>query len=306
MRRPGVALALASLLLGAAPSVHGPARGERAALLSARGLVGCAASRPGGSWVSLASGGLVRWALVHVPPAASSGRTLPLVLALHGVGGNGRFMEEYTGLSRMSDQKGFVVAYPAAYGSPARWNIAGPPGTAPDDVAFARDLLGALEARLCIDPSRVYATGVSNGGGMAARLGCELSDRLRAIAPVAGGYSTLPPCGTARALSVLEIHGTSDRVVPYAGRGPSRAGSARGFLRGWAQRDGCPSRAVRSVPARRVVRLDWAPCEGGTAVAHLKVLGGTHEWPEAIPEHGDRSPGFSASEEVWRFFAARH
>ena len=134
----------------------------------------------------MASGGLTRSALVHAPPAARSGRPLPLVLALHGVGGNGKFMEEYTGLSRLSNRKGFVVAYPSAYGSPARWNIAGPPGAEPDDVAFGRDLLDALGARLCIDTGRVFVTGVSNGGGMAARLGCELSDRLRAIAPVAG------------------------------------------------------------------------------------------------------------------------
>jgi polyhydroxybutyrate depolymerase len=107
-------------------------------------------------------------------------------------------------------------------------------------------------------------------------------------------------------LSVLEIHGTSDRVVPYAGRGPAKAGSARGFVREWARRDRCPPRTVRSVPARHVVRLDWAPCDDGTAVAHLKVLGGSHEWPEALPEESDHSPGFSASAEVWRFFAGRH
>src|SRR5262249_50831546 len=156
-------------------------------------------------------------------------------------GGNGKFMEDYTGLSRLSDRKGFVVAYPSAAGNPARWNIAGRPGAAPDDVAFVDSLLDALEARLCIDPSRVYATGVSNGGGMVARLGCDLSDRLRAIAPVAGGYSSLPPCKPARPLSVLEIHGTSDHIVPYAGRGPAKAGSARGYLRGWLRRDRCPS-----------------------------------------------------------------
>jgi polyhydroxybutyrate depolymerase len=212
-------------------------------------------------------------------------------------------MEAYTGFSRLSDRRGFVVAYPTASGNPARWNIAGAAGTAPDDVAFTRDLLDSLEARLCIDRSRVYATGVSNGGGMAARLGCELSDRLRAIAPVAGGYSTLPPCQAKRALSVLEIHGTRDQVVPYAGRGPARSGSVWGFLRSWVQRDRCPPRSVRSVPARHVVRVDWAPCDTGTTVAHLMIVGGRHEWPEALPERGDRSPGLSASNEVWRFFA---
>lgn len=295
LARLGAVVALLVFGLGVAPAGHGAA--ERTA--------NCRGSQPGTTAISLASGGLTRSALVHVPPAARRGRPLPLVLAFHGAGGNGGFMESYSGLSRLGDRRGFAVAYPSAFGDRAYWNIAGPRGGSPDDVAFAQDLISALEARLCLDPGRIFATGVSNGGGMAARLGCELSDRLRAIAPVAGGYSSLPACTPVRPLSVLEIHGTFDRVVPYGGSGPARAGSARNFLRGWLKRDQCPSGLVRTVPAPHVVRLDWGPCAGGTAVAHLKLLGGTHEWPEARPEKGDRSPGFSASQEVWQFFAGR-
>ena len=180
-----------------------------------------------GSWVYVPSGGQRRFALVHVPPAGSAGKPMPLVLALHGFGGNARFMETYTGLSRLSDRRGFMVAYPAASGNPSRWNIAGTAGGQGDDVAFIAALLDTLESRLCIDTGRLYATGVSNGGGMVARLGCDLSDRLDAIAPVAGGYSSLPPCAPARPLSVLEIHGTQTTSCPTragAGKGRQRAG----------------------------------------------------------------------------------
>ena len=79
----------------------------------------------------------------------------------------------------------------------------------------------------------------------------------------------------------------------------------RGYLRGWLRRDGCPTRLSRTEPARRVVRLDWGACAARHDVAHLKIIGGGHEWPEETPEKGDRSPGLSAAKEVWRFFAAR-
>jgi polyhydroxybutyrate depolymerase len=214
-------------------------------------------------------------------------------------------METSTGLSRLSDREGFLVAYPSAYGSRARWNIAGTSG-APDDVAFIRQLLDDLARRACVDPRRVFATGVSNGGGMVARLGCDLSDRLAAVAPVAGGYSTLPPCLPARPVSVLEIHGGADPVVPYTGRGPAHEGGVREFIENWVARDRCPRKPVRDVPAMRVRRADWSPCERRTGVAHIKMLDGGHAWPggAALIEQRNGRAVLSATQQVWRFFAA--
>ena len=292
-RLPGLVIVVAAALVATASTTDPePPGGSK-----------CGRQRPGSATITLTSSGLERSALVHVPPSAV-GRRLPLVVALHGAGGSGPWMESYTGLSRLGDRTGFIVAYPTASGSPARWNFAGGSGRAPDDVAFIRDLLAALVSRTCVDPNRVYATGVSNGGGMAARLGCELSDRLRAIAPVAGGYSTLPPCSPVRPVSVLEIHGTGDHVVPYGGRGAGHAGDVLRFVRGWAKRDRCPRHAARSAPARAVRRLIWAPCDKGTVVEHLRLLGGEHEWSDAEHEPGRRS-GLSASAAVLRFFAGR-
>jgi polyhydroxybutyrate depolymerase len=267
------------------------------------GSAKCSSQRPGDTMVTLTSGGLQRSALVHLPPDAA-GRRLPLVLAFHGWGGTGPWMASYSGLSRIGDRLGFMIAYPSASGSPTRWNVAGAAGKAPDDVAFARDLLALIQSRNCVDPVRVFATGVSNGAGIAARLGCELSDRLRAIAPVAGGYSTLPPCKPVRPVSVLEIHGTADHVVPYWGRGLNRAGDVTRFVRAWAKRDRCPRRVARSAPARAVRRLAWLPCSQGSVVEHLRIIGGEHEWPDPEHERGRRS-GLSASAAVLRFFAGR-
>jgi polyhydroxybutyrate depolymerase len=290
-RLPGFVVVIAAGLLATASTTE-PATPDGSS---------CGPNRPGSATVTLTTDGLARSSVVHVPPS-SARRRLPLVLALHGAGGSGAWMEASSGLSRLADRMGFIVAYPSATGTPARWNIAGASGQAPDDVAFVHDLLAALESRTCVDSTRVFATGVSNGGGMVARLGCELSDRLRAIAPVAGGYSTLPACRPVRPVSVLEIHGTSDHVVPYAGRGRGHAGDVLRFVRGWAKRDRCPRNAARSAPARTVRRLVWAPCEQGRVVEHLRVIGGEHEWPDIEHERGRRSV-LSASAAVVRFFA---
>jgi polyhydroxybutyrate depolymerase len=271
------------------------------------GAQACAPHKAGNTSIVLRSGGLRRTALIHVPPAAARGiRPLPLVLAFHGARGSGAWMEDYTGLSRVSDKGGFFVAYPDAYGKAAVWNIAGASGRTPDDVAFGRDLLTQLEQRLCVDAGRTFATGVSNGGGMAARLGCELSDRLLAIAPVAGGYSSLPACHPSRPVSVLEIHDTDDPVVPYKGRGPQGSGSVPRYVRGWAQRNGCPVRSGITRPNRRVLRRYWAPCVNGVTVEQLIVAEGGHEWPGALAGRPGRPATINANGQVWRFFAAAH
>jgi polyhydroxybutyrate depolymerase len=236
--------------------------------------------RTGRYSIVLRSAGIARYALVNVPPGVASNRRLPLVLALHGAGGTGREMDAGTGLSSLADRAGFVAVYPSTAWK--FWNIAAAPGK-PDDVAFLRTLLDTVESQVCIDPGRVYATGVSNGGGMVALLGCALSDRIAAIAPVAGNYLPLPPCAPQRPVSMLEIHGTADRSVPYK--------IVPGWVGTWLRLDGCPLAMRTSRPAPNAMRYDAGPCAGGSRVSHLQLFGGPHEWPA------------SANATVWRFFS---
>jgi polyhydroxybutyrate depolymerase len=255
--------------------------------------------------MTLRSGGRRRSALVHVPPGAAAGQRLPIVLAFHpsGSGSNGAFMAAYTGLSVVGDGEGFLAVYPNSTGGP--WNQSSTAPNAPDDVRFTSDLLDVLEDRWCIDPRRVYATGVSAGGGMVARLGCRLSTRIAAIAPVAGSYAGLPPCHPDRPVSVLEIHGTSDSAVPYAGSGPKGLGSVPSFLAGWRARDGCSARATQRHIAPHTLQIDATRCSQGTAVRHIQILGGWHQYPGASPP--DRGPRatISAAWQSWRFFGGK-
>lgn len=258
------------------------------------------APAPGNSEVALESGGLQRTANVLVPPA-SAGQRLPVVVVLRGEGAVN--FAAYSGFSTIAEAEGFVAVYPEPIEQGAGhtfWNIdAAPAG--PDDVEFIADLLDRLEGSLCIDPSRVYAAGVSNGGGMAALLACELSSRFAAIASIAGGYSTLPSCDPAEPVSVLEIHGTADGVVPYDGAAGSGAGAVRPWLAAWRARDGCQSHVGVSEIAARVKRYRWSACAQGTSVEHVEILGGGHQLPGALPPDPGQTSTFSAPWLTWSF-----
>jgi polyhydroxybutyrate depolymerase len=235
---------------------------------------------------------------LHLPPAARAGMRLPLVIGLHGAGGTGADFEGRTGLSDLGDEEGFATVYPTAASSRHFWSLNR--AASQDDVPRIEAMLDAIETLGCTDPDRVYATGVSNGGGFAARLGCELSDRLAAVAPVAGGYRALDRCPAGRRTSLLEIHGLADHVVPYRGIAPDFKGNVPRFVDRWARRDGCPAHPVRTHPSRGVTRLRYRGCEDRTAVEHVAIAGLDHGWVvKGEPANVD------ANEEIWRFFRGR-
>jgi polyhydroxybutyrate depolymerase len=259
----------------------------------------CARGAGSGSrQISILSGGRRRFAVVHVAAGTPKRARVPIVLVLHGAGGTGARMETYTGMSAVADRSRFLAVYPSAVTPHPFWNYVADPKR-PDDIGFLRDLIDHVERTRCVDPARVYVTGVSNGGGMTAFVGCALADRVTAIAPVAGRYAREPACRPERALSVLEVHGTADRTVPYAS-------SAPGYVHDWVERDGCEDRPVYRRLTSKVGRFDWLRCAPGVRVAHVKIAGGPHEWPGWPATSMPPRPSFSASWAIWRFFARLH
>jgi polyhydroxybutyrate depolymerase len=292
---------LAAALLGmrnAPGAIPGSARDAAATTPAPTRACGrVAATRVGTFPERFVSAGRPRQALVELPARALR-RPAPLLLAFHGSGGTGPFMRNYSGFSQIAPTAGFVAVYPTAVGP--RWNLEETEDPSrPDDVRFIRELIDRLGGEICFDKTRVYAAGVSNGGGFAALLACRLSHRIAAIATVAGGYGDLPGCGAQRPVSVLEIHGTEDAVVPYEGR--DGRGAARDYAASWAERDGCPDNPREQQLAPDAVRYDWWPCRAGSAVAHIKLIGGTHQWPGATPADPGPVSSIAAAPEVWRF-----
>ncbi|HEX2017233.1 MAG TPA: PHB depolymerase family esterase [Solirubrobacteraceae bacterium] len=246
--------------------------------------------------------GRVRSLLVHVP-AHRPGVRMPLLLALHGFRSDGYQLERYTGLSALADHDGFVVAYPSA---PAgEWYPYAGQQDAFNDLAYVAGSLERLDRLACIDDSRRALVGVSNGAGEAARAACDLGARISAVALVSGDYRSLPACRPPRPVSVLELHGTLDRVVPYLGRPGDHSGSVPKFLASWRRIDRCRSPGVHTRPYRGVERSRWS-CARHTQVAQLKVAGMGHDWPGHDPAAGVVPGPGSGAYEVWRFLAPLH
>ena len=287
--------------------------------------------------------GLLRTARIHVPDDAGTAASYPLVLAFHGSAWNGAIMEETTGLSDLADREQFVVVYPDGTGpSDVRsWNAGFCCSFAlerdVDDLAFVDALIDRLIADHSIDPTRVYATGFSNGGMFAYRLAIERPERFAALAVVAGAmYPSQRPPGAP--MPILVIHGTDDAVVPYVGGwGALRALSGKTepalgaveAVRRWIENNGCPG-TPKSVESLRTTRIEtYAPCRNGAEVVFITVLDGTHRWPvieenrsdflltddafdlyAGLTDADEQIPwdlfenGLDASQVIWEFFEA--
>jgi polyhydroxybutyrate depolymerase len=227
-------------------------------------------------------GGRERTFVVHVPPSYDPSKPTPLVLNFHGYLMSPKWEEWLTSMSTKSDAAGFLLVYPKGTGTPLSFNAGGCCGDAKsddvDDVGFTRTMLDRLEADLCVDPKRVYATGMSNGGFMSHRLACEMSDRIAAIAPVAG-LSTAPTCAITRAVSVLDFHGLEDPIVPYEGGTRFHWPSVNQSIDGWVARDGCVGPGVVTSIDGDVHCVRHAHCRDGAEVTLCMVLDGGHTWP---------------------------
>lgn len=255
---------------------------------------------------------------IHVPPGYVAGRPVPVVLMFHGGGGSGEQLQtQSANMDSIADREGFITVYPEGTGVLATWNGGICCGramqTGVDDVAFVRALLDHVEGELCVDRRRVFAMGMSNGAILSHRLACDLSDRIAAIAPVAGTIG-VTDCRPTRPVAVMQIHGTADGHVPWGGGvgcGLADADfvSVPDTMEGWRSLNGCSaeSREFFAEGNGRCTAYDGC----NAPVVLCAIEGGGHSWPGGVlkmsvvdcPEDGPQSQSFSASEAAWRFLA---
>lgn len=278
----------------------------------------------GNSQGSIIVDGRERTYEVHAPTSYKGEQAVPLVVALHGRGGNGHGTAGLTRFDSVSDAHGFLVVYPE--GLSASW--ADGRGATPsdkdgiDDVKFLSELIGKVARNYKIDPSRVFVTGYSNGGFMSQRLACELSSQVVAVGVVAAtmGETTASRCHPDRPVSVMLIQGTLDPLVPIQG-GPMGPNGSRGMIlslkdaaRKWIGLDACDSKPQVSFVADKagdgttIHREVFSGCKEGTEVISYTVEGGGHTWPGGkayLPESiiGKTSGNMDASEILWEFFS---
>lgn len=265
--------------------------------------------------LSLASGGYARTSLLHVPSSYDPARGMPLVVSFHGFGSDATQQTLLTNMSAAADARGFVVAYPQGIGN--GWNAGDcctqlqPAGI--DDVGFVRALVARIASEYCIDPKRIYATGMSNGGFMSHRLACEMADVFAAVAPVAGVLGISPAtCNPPRVVPIMDFHGTSDGVVPYDGGMTSPDPFTHGFksvqqtINFWRNKDGCLDAPVTTYASGDATCVKWSGCRGGGDITLCTIDGGGHTWPGGlpVPTLGKTSVDLNATNAMVDFFLA--
>jgi polyhydroxybutyrate depolymerase len=294
--------------------------------------VSCTRSRMGADQTgrvskSLLHQGLKRDYHLYIPASYRHTAATPLVIALHGGGGTGPKMEKLSRLSLLADQYGFIVAYPEAvehnwndgrglskYRS-QRENI--------DDVGFIASMMDAIAGDYDIDAKRVYVTGASNGAMMSLRLGCEMADKITAIAALIGSMpaNLVSKCRPARPLPLLMINGTADPLVPYGGgyvhifrKKLGKIISVPQTIEFWVARNGCsPRPEIRWEPdtdpedGTRVQKIIYSQCTDDAEVVLYAIKGGGHTWPggyQYLPEFliGKTNRDMDAAKTIWNFF----
>jgi polyhydroxybutyrate depolymerase len=227
-----------------------------------------------------------RRALLHLPPAASAGRRLPLVIAFHGAEGTGQELRNGTGFNDVADMRGVLVAYPDAplgnWAEDCGCNNADRLGA--NDTGFVRALVDSVARITPLDRQRIYAVGFSQGALFTMRLGCQLAEQFAAVAGVAGAMSAplSERCRPVRPIATSWVVGKNDTVFPYGGSGSRRSCllGAEATFRLWLTLDRCQSAAMETRPdeAGVIERRSGRECAAGVEVTLHAVHAGGHAW----------------------------
>lgn len=271
--------------------------------------------------------GMERNYFVHLPLEGKMRNPLPILFMLHGGGGTakGTVKSIYGRFNTLANQHGFIVVYPNAVKK--NWNDGRKSDLKPgqekiDDVGFIVEILKSLTEKYNIDQSRIFSTGMSNGGLMTSRLLCDRADLFRGGAILTATLSShyLSKCDPERPVSVLIMNGTLDPVVPYDGgnikRSTTEVVSTDDYVEFWKQINGCVEQqpTINFPDLKRfdgtTVSVDtYTNCEGDGALVLYKIRGGGHTWPggkQYLPKKmiGNVSRDINACDEIWEFFSS--
>lgn len=280
---------------------------------------GCGTEQtPGNDERTITSAGQERTYRINIPRDYEASTPLPLVIGFHGNGSDGAEFQNYTGLPALPA----ITIFPdgALKDGKRSWQGA-PYASGADDVRFVSDLLDSIEDEHCIDLSRVYATGKSNGGGFVSVLACNLRERFSAFGIVAGAYypQSTRGCDYTEPTPMLAIHGTGDATMDYDGgerQGETYPG-VREWIEPWVEASNCTVKTERDIGKKgeHVLRTSWKKCSSGTSKQDAKgsrtgdvelysVTDGGHVWPGEVVYSGGGyvTKNFSATDTLWEFF----
>jgi len=261
---------------------------------------------------SITHGGLQRDYILYVPASYSAATSVPLVFNFHGYTGSAYSQMWHGDFRTIADTEGFIIVHPEGTldnSGISHWNV-GWGGSNVDDIGFTEALMDSISAIYNIDNSRIYSTGMSNGGFMSYQLACELSDRIAAIASVTGSMNIgwFNSCNPNHPMPVMEIHGTSDPTVSY--NASSFTEAIPSILDFWANFNNCNNTPIiTNVPNTNTTdgctaeHQIWENGTNGATVEHYKIIDGEHTWPGSIFNNGISNQDINATEKIWEFFS---
>jgi len=264
------------------------------------GATANAAFAPGDNLRSLESGGLTRTYRVHVPPGYDGSSPVPLVVDIHGLGSNAAQQEGISGMKGMSDAHGFLVAYPDGLDNAFNAGTCCS-ATDQDDVAFIRTMVATVEGEAVIDASRVYVTGLSNGGAMTQRLACDAADLFAAAAPMAFPIPLAPrtECQPSRSMPVLTFMGLTDVLVRYNG---TAFGTAPDTFAYWRDIDACTGQPTR-VDSGKSYCETYTSCGLGTQAGLCSITAQAFPGSSISGHILYLNPDFKLADVAWTFLS---
>ena len=272
--------------------------------------------------INLTVDGNARSFIVYLPTGYNNAGKMPLIFAIHGGSGTPEGMINIANFKPISDREKVVLIYPA--GIQNNWNDGRP--TTPNqlginDVSFFNQMCDYAIANLSVDGTKIYATGISNGGFMSSRLGCELSNRIAAIAVDAAtieATTIASSCNPGRPVPAIYIHGTLDPLVPFTGGtvSPGAGGTAISHFQAidkWITINGCNTTpTITDLPdiandGTTIKQRVYSNSTNGSEVVSYVITNGGHTWPQGYQYLneliiGKTSQDMNACEVIWSFF----
>ena len=252
--------------------------------------------------------------LLYVPETYNPATPTPLVISLHGFAEWPAHQMQISHWNDLARQHGFIVVYPCGTEIPLRWRIyrfSGSDTELMEDVTFISDLIDKLDTEYNLDHTRIYANGLSNGGGMAITLACKLPERIAAVGSVAGAYPfSVSECQPSRPVPTIVFHGTADPIVPYLGGQARASGFSMPSIPDWvadlAQYNGCANDPIKLPAVGDVHGIQYTDCAQNSDVVFYIIDGGGHSWPGggSLPRIivGNTNRDIDATEAMWDFF----
>ncbi len=261
-------------------------------------------------------------------PARYGATPVPLVIDLHGYQEGNKIHMLHSRLVNTAEKYGFVAVTPQGTGAVPFWNFSGQV-SGPDDLGFVGKLIDEAATTWCVDATRIYVTGLSNGALFTSALACRYADKIAAIAPVAG-LDRLAGCAPSKPMPVVAFHGTDDAFVGYNGGLGGAASALPGIeelLKGetgldvkpvektlevWAKSNGCTTGPTTMLVKGIVSKISYGDCKDGAIAELYSAKGGGHVWPGSAFEAsisavtGTPVDDIDANEVMWAFFEQHH